>query len=49
MIIYAGATILGGSTVIGHDAIIGANVWLIHSVAPNAKVYNQEPKPLIKV
>ena len=31
------------------NAIIGANVWLIHSVAPNAKVYNQEPKPLIKV
>ena len=49
VIIYAGATILGGATVIGHDSIIGANVWLIHSVAPNAKVYNQEPKPLIKV
>ncbi len=49
VIIYAGATILGGATVIGHDSIIGANVWLIHSVAPNSKVYNQEPKPLIKV
>jgi len=49
VIIYAGATILGGTTVIGHDSVIGANVWLIHSVAPGSKVYNQEPKPLIKV
>jgi serine O-acetyltransferase len=49
VIIYAGATILGGNTVIGHDTVIGANVWLIHSVAPGSKVYNQEPKPLIKV
>ncbi len=49
VIIYAGATILGGSTVIGHDSVIGANVWLIHSVPPNSKVYNREPEPLIKV
>ena len=49
VIVYAGATILGGNTVIGHDSVIGANVWLIHSVAPGSKVYNQEPKPLIKV
>ena len=48
VIIYAGATILGGKTVIGHDSVIGANVWLIHSVDPNSKVYNQEPKPLIR-
>ncbi len=48
VIIYAGATILGGSTVIGHDSVIGANVWLIHSVPPNSKVYNREPEPLIK-
>ena len=47
-IIYAGATILGGETVIGHDSVIGANVWLIHSVAPHSKVYNLEPKTLIK-
>ncbi len=48
VVIYAGATILGGTTTIGHDSVIGANVWLIHSVAPNSKVYNQEPKPLIR-
>ncbi len=48
VVIYAGATILGGNTVIGHDSVIGANVWLIHSVAPNSKVYNQEPKPWIR-
>jgi serine O-acetyltransferase len=48
VVIYAGATILGGETTIGHDSIVGANVWLIHSVAPHSKVYNQEPKPYIK-
>ena len=48
VIIYAGATILGGATVIGHDSIIGANVWLIHSVPPGSKVYNQTPKPVIR-
>ncbi len=48
VIIYAGATILGGETRIGHDSVIGANVWLIHSVAAGSKVYNQEPKPLIR-
>ena len=48
VVIYAGATILGGKTVIGHDSVIGANVWLIHSVAPNSKVYNQEPEPFIR-
>ena len=48
VVIYAGATILGGETTIGHDSTIGANVWLIHSVPPNSKVYNQEPKPYIK-
>ncbi|MDD5705833.1 MAG: serine acetyltransferase [Kiritimatiellae bacterium] len=48
VVIYAGATILGGDTTIGHDSVIGANVWLIHSVAPHSKVYNQEPKPFIK-
>jgi len=48
VVIYAGATILGGETVIGHDSVVGANVWLIHSVAPNSKGYNQEPKPLIR-
>ncbi len=48
VIIYAGATILGGETTIGHDSVVGANVWLIHSVPPFSKVYNQEPKPYIK-
>ncbi len=48
VIIYAGATILGGETVIGHHSTIGGNVWLIHSVPPYSKVYNQQPNPLIK-
>jgi len=48
VVIYAGATILGGATTIGHDSVIGANVWLIHSVPPHSKVYNQEPQPYIK-
>ncbi len=48
VVIYAGATILGGETVIGHHSTIGGNVWLIHSVPPYSKVYNQQPKPLIK-
>ena len=48
VIIYAGATILGGSTVIGHHSIIGGNVWLTHSVPPNTRVYNQQPRPLIR-
>jgi serine O-acetyltransferase len=46
--IYAGATILGGTTTIGAGAEIGGNVWLIHSVAPGARVYNQQPQPLIR-
>lgn len=45
--IYAGATILGGDTVIGAGSEIGGNVWLTHSVPPNSRVYNQQPKPLI--
>jgi len=45
--IYAGATILGGNTVIGAGSEIGGNVWLTHSVPPNSRVYNQQPKPLI--
>ena len=48
VVIYAGATILGGDTVIGHDSVIGGNVWLIHSVPPGSKVYNQTPKPMIQ-
>ena len=48
VVIYAGATILGGETTIGENAVIGGNVWLTHSVPPNAKVYNQQPRPLIR-
>jgi serine O-acetyltransferase len=48
VVIYAGATILGGETVIGRDSVIGGNVWLIHSVPPGSKVYNQTPKPTIR-
>lgn len=48
VVIYAGATILGGETVIGHDSVIGGNVWLIHSVPPGSKVYNQTPQPVIR-
>ncbi len=47
--IYAGATILGGETVVGDGAVIGGNVWLTHSVPANAKVYNQQPQPVIQV
>jgi len=47
VVIYAGATILGGKTVIGRNSQIGGNVWLTHSVPPDSKVYNQQPKPLI--
>jgi serine O-acetyltransferase len=39
--IYAGATILGGGTVIGRGSIIGGNVWLVNSVPPYSKVYNE--------
>jgi len=41
VIVYSGATILGGETVIGENTVIGGNVWLIHSVAANVKVYNR--------
>ena len=42
--IYAGATILGNIT-IGEGSTIGGNVWLTHSVQPNSKVSNVQPKP----
>ncbi|MFU8780042.1 MAG: serine O-acetyltransferase EpsC [Kiritimatiellia bacterium] len=48
VVVYAGATILGGRTRIGQGAVIGGNVWLTHSVPPGAKVYNQQPNPLIR-
>jgi len=48
VVIYAGATILGGETKIGDGSEIGGNVWLTHSVPPNSKVYNQQPKPLVR-
>ncbi len=40
VIIYSHATILGGDTVIGHNSIIGASVWLMQSVPPHSKIYN---------
>jgi serine O-acetyltransferase len=48
VVIYAGATILGGNTTIGAGSVIGGNVWLTHSVPPGSKVYNQQPRPLIR-
>jgi serine O-acetyltransferase len=48
VVIYAGATILGGKTTIGAHSVIGGNVWLTHSVPPHSKVYNQQPRPLIR-
>jgi len=46
--VYAGATILGGDTVIGHDSIIGGNAWITHSIPPNTKVLNEEPRLVFK-
>ncbi len=48
VVIYAGATILGGDTMIGHDSEIGGSVWLIESVPPHSRVYNQPPAPAIR-
>jgi serine O-acetyltransferase len=48
VVIYAGATILGGLTTIGAGSEIGGNVWLTHSVPPGSRVYNRQPKPLIR-
>ncbi len=48
VVIYAGATILGGDTVIGHDSEIGGNVWLMDSIPPFSRVYNQTPFPRVK-
>jgi len=48
VVIYAGATILGGETTIGHDSEIGGNVWLMDSIPPYSRVYNQTPFPRVK-
>ena len=48
VVIYAGATILGGDTTIGHDSEIGGNVWLMDSIPPCSRVYNQTPFPRVK-
>ena len=48
VVVYAGATILGGETTIGHDSEIGGNVWLMESIPPFSRVYNQTPYPRIK-
>ena len=39
VIIYANATILGGDTHVGNRSVIGGNVWLIHSVPQDTKLY----------
>ncbi len=44
VVIYAGATILGGDTIIGRGSVIGGNVWLTHSVPPEARVLQDSPK-----
>jgi serine O-acetyltransferase len=43
--IYSGATILGGETTVGKGSIIGGNVWLITSVPPDSRIYNDPSKP----
>lgn len=43
--IYSGATILGGETVIGRGSVIGGNVWLVHSVPPNSKIFGRPRDP----
>ena len=48
VVVYAGATILGGDTTIGHDSEIGGNVWLMDSIPPFSRVYNQTPFPRVK-
>ena len=48
VVIYAGATILGGDTTIGHDSEIGGNVWLMDSIPPFSRVYNQTPSPRVR-
>lgn len=45
--IYAEATILGDVT-IGAGSIIGGNIWLTHSVPPESRAANQQPRPRIK-
>jgi len=40
VVIYAGATVLGGNTVVGDNCIIGGNVWLVHSLKPGEKIFN---------
>lgn len=41
VVVYANATILGGNTVVGDRSVIGGNVWLIHSVPADTKLYYQ--------
>ena len=42
VVIYANATILGGDTHVGDRSVIGGNVWLIHSVPADTKMYYRE-------
>jgi len=47
VVIYAGATILGTAT-IGSGSVVGGNVWLTHSVPAGSRVYNRQPRPLVR-
>ncbi|NOZ08682.1 MAG: serine acetyltransferase [FCB group bacterium] len=40
--IYSGATVLGGETVIGRGAVVGGNMWVVKSVPPNTRLYNNK-------
>ncbi|MBR2802809.1 MAG: serine acetyltransferase [Erysipelotrichaceae bacterium] len=42
VVVYANATILGGDTRVGKGSVIGANVWLIHSVDDDSRIYYRE-------
>lgn len=42
VVIYANATILGGDTKVGDRSVIGGNVWLIHSVEADSRIYYQK-------
>jgi len=46
--IYPNSTILGGETVIGKKSTIGANVFLMHSVAPYSLVIYEEKQLSIR-
>ncbi len=48
VIIYSGATILGDVT-IGANSVIGGNVWLVHDVDPNSRVYLKDASQMQEI